>query len=114
MSDCLFCKIVQGEIPSKKVYEDENVLGFHDKSPNAKEHYLFISRDHSTNVNDMSERNPDSIVHVFNAIRKFTKESGLEESGFRVVTNTNRNSGQIVFHTHFHVLGGEPLKGFGA
>ncbi|MCO4754776.1 MAG: histidine triad nucleotide-binding protein [Bacteriovoracaceae bacterium] len=114
MSDCLFCKIVKGEIPSQKVYEDETVLAFKDIKPSAKEHYLFISKTHTKNVNEMSKNEPQSIVEVHNAIREFTQKEGLEETGFRVVTNVNKHSGQIVFHTHFHVLGGEQLRGFGA
>ena len=114
MSDCLFCKIVQGEIPSEKVYEDENIIGFKDIRPLAKEHYLFISKKHSKNVNEMSDIEAEGIVQAYDAIKKFTRQNGLEESGFRVVTNVNKNSGQVVFHTHFHVLGGEPLRGFGA
>lgn len=114
MSDCLFCKIVSGDVPSDKVYEDESVLGFKDIKPSAKEHYLFISKTHSKNVNEMAEKNGEDLLAVHKAIAKFTRESGLEESGFRVVTNVNKNSGQVVFHTHFHVLGGEPLRGFGA
>lgn len=114
MSECLFCKIVQGEVPATKVFEDENVVAFVDIKPSAKEHYLFISKKHTKNVNEMAASEPEGIVQVHQAIRAFTKEKGLEESGFRVVTNVNKNSGQVVFHTHFHVLGGEQLRGFGA
>lgn len=114
MKDCLFCKIIAGEVPSEKVYEDEKVLAFKDIKPNAKEHYLFISKEHSKNVNEMIENDQEGVLAVFNAISKFTKENDLEKEGFRVVTNTNKNSGQVVFHTHFHVLGGEPLAGFGS
>lgn len=114
MDECLFCKLVEGKIPSEKVFEDENVLGFKDIKPSAKEHYLFISKKHTKNVNEMALNDIDGIVNVHKAIQKFTSETGLEESGFRIVTNTNKHSGQIVFHTHFHVLGGEQLRGFGA
>ena len=114
MKDCLFCKVIRGEIPAEKVYEDERALGFKDIKPSAKEHYLFISKSHSKNVNEMSESEPHSLVEVHEAIRIFTRKQGLEESGFRVVTNVNQNSGQVVFHTHFHVLGGEQLGGFGS
>lgn len=114
MSDCLFCKIIEGEIPSQKVYEDENILGFKDIKPSAKEHYLFISKKHTKNVNEMSEKDPEGLARVHAAVREFTRQNGLEGSGFRLVTNVNKNSGQVVFHTHFHVVGGEPLRGFGA
>ena len=113
MDDCLFCKILSGEIPSTKVFENENVYAFKDINPMASEHYLFIHREHTKNVNDMS-LHPEQLSQIFQAISLFTKENSLEENGFRVVTNVNRNGGQTVFHTHFHVLGGEPLKGFGS
>lgn len=114
MSDCLFCKIIKGEIPSERVYEDDNVLAFKDIRPLAKEHYLFISKNHTKNVNVMADEEEQGIVNIYKAIRKFTQEGDLEQTGFRVVTNINKNSGQEVFHTHFHVVGGERLKGFGA
>ncbi len=113
MSDCLFCKIINNEIPSSKVYENDKVLAFKDINPLAKEHYLFISKTHSKNVNEMSD-NPETITDMFFAIREFTQSNELEENGFRVVTNINQHGCQSVFHTHFHVLGGEQLRGFGA
>ena len=113
MSDCLFCKIVAGEIPSSKVFENENVYAFKDINPLAKEHFLFIHKKHTKNINEMSQES-EQIADIFSAIREFTQANDLEESGFRVVSNVNKNGGQTVFHTHFHVLGGEQLKGFGA
>lgn len=112
MDDCIFCKIIRAEIPCDKVFENESVLGFKDLHPQAKEHYLFISKQHNKNVNDLAE---DSVQlqAVFKAIKTFTQSNELEKNGFRVVTNVNRDGGQTVFHTHFHVLGGEPLRGFG-
>lgn len=114
MSDCLFCKILAGEIPSTKVYEDEKVYAFKDIQPLAKEHYLFIHRSHTSNVNEMSENSPEQVSEIYQAINKFTKGTELEKNGFRVVTNLGPHGCQTVFHTHFHVLGGEQLKGFGA
>jgi histidine triad (HIT) family protein len=111
MSECLFCKISKGEIPSSKVFENENVYAFNDINPLAKQHYLFISKNHSKNFMQMENK---EIVHVLEGIKDFVKENNLEEQGFRVVTNTNKLAGQTVFHTHFHVLAGEQLKGFGA
>jgi histidine triad (HIT) family protein len=110
MSDCLFCGIIRGEINSKKVFENENVFGFVDIHPQAKEHYLFIHKAHSANINEMSE---EEVSQVFAGIKEFTKSSELTESGFRVVTNTGSDACQTVFHTHFHVLGGEQLSSFG-
>lgn len=112
--DCLFCKIIKGEIPSEKVFENESVYGFKDISPLAKEHYLFIHKNHTANINEIADLAPEQLTDVFKGISAFTKKSGLTEKGFRVVTNYGPYAGQTVFHTHFHVLGGEPLKGFGA
>jgi histidine triad (HIT) family protein len=109
--DCLFCRIVAGEIPCEKVFESETVLGFKDLYPQAKEHYLFIHKSHTKNANEMPG---DQVVQVYAAISEFTQGNDLEKDGFRVVTNVNKHGGQTVFHTHFHVLGGEQLKGFGA
>ena len=114
MSDCLFCKIIKGDIPSEKVYEDENVFAFKDISPMAKEHYLFIHKKHSKNINDISKNDPVQFAQIFSAIETFTSSNELEKSGFRIVSNIGEDGGQTVFHTHFHVLGGEKLKGFGA
>ena len=114
MSDCLFCKIIAGEISSQKIFENENVYAFKDLYPQAKEHYLFISKRHSKNINDLTVSDAKQLEEVFAAIQSFTSSNGLEKDGFRVVTNINEHGGQTVFHTHFHVLGGEQLKGFGA
>jgi len=114
MSDCLFCKIVKGDIPSSKVYEDESVYGFKDINPMAKDHYLFIHKKHSKDFIEQVSTDPTQIIDIYKAIAKFTKEINLDQSGLRVVTNLGENGGQTVFHTHFHVLGGEKLRGFGA
>ena len=109
--NCLFCKIVDGEIPSEKVFENDSVFAFKDINPMAKEHYLFVSKNHSKNINEMHS---EEIKEVYGAIAKFTSGTKLEKDGFRVVSNVNKHGGQTVFHTHFHVLGGEQLKGFGS
>lgn len=114
MSRDLFLKIISGEIPSQKVYEDDFVYAFKDLHPQALEHYLFIAKSHTTNINEMSDDKPEQFAQIFAAIKNFTRTNGLERSGFRVVANTNSDAGQTVFHTHFHVLGGEELSGFGS
>lgn len=111
MNDCLFCKILKKELPSEKVYENEKVYAFKDIYPMAKEHVLFIHKNHSKNF---SEMNDEDMLDVFRAIKEYTKSESLIEKGYRVVTNINEYGGQTVFHTHFHVLSGEKLKGFGA
>lgn len=114
MDNCIFCKISKGEISSSKVFENEHVLAFKDLHPLAPVHVLFISKTHTTNINEMMAFDSNLVTHVFSGIAAYTKESGLDKNGFRIVTNTGRDSGQSVFHTHFHVLSGSPLKGFGA
>jgi histidine triad (HIT) family protein len=114
MSDCIFCKIIEGKIPSTKVYEDQSVLGFKDLHPQAKIHQLFIHKKHSKNINQISLEDPAQLVDLFHAIRMYSEEANLVQTGFRVVTNLGPHAGQTVFHTHLHVLAGEPLGQFGA
>jgi histidine triad (HIT) family protein len=113
MNDCIFCKIFRGEIPSSKVYQDDAVYAFKDLHPMAPTHVLFIHRNHTQNVNSMAQ-DEQTIADIFKAISNYTTKAGLDQSGFRVVTNVGPHAGQTVFHTHFHVLAGAPLKGFGA
>ncbi len=113
MESCIFCKIVKGEIPSTKVYEDDKVYGFVDLYPQAKIHLLFIHKSHTKNINEMA-LSPEAIGEVFTAIKIYSEQAGLDKNGFRIVTNLGPEAGQTVFHTHFHVLGGEQLKRFGA
>ena len=114
MKDCLFCKIIAGEIPSEKVFENEKVYAFKDIYPSAKNHLLFIHKEHSENIVDMADTDPEQIKDVFEAISAFVKEQDWVKNGFRVVTNCGPDAGQTVFHTHFHVVAGEKLSGFGA
>jgi histidine triad (HIT) family protein len=114
MSDCIFCKIVEGKIPSTKVYEDEKVIGFKDLRPQAAIHQLFIHKAHTKDINELSKTDPSQLADLFNGIRLYTEKEGLTQNGFRVVTNLGAHAGQTVFHTHLHVLGGEPLGHFGA
>jgi len=111
--DCIFCKIIEGKIPSTKVYENKKVVAFVDLMPHASKHFLFIHRKHTTDINDMMATDPDQIKDIFIGIAEFTKESGLDKKGFRVVTNVGPHAGQTVFHTHFHLVGGEQLGRFG-
>jgi histidine triad (HIT) family protein len=110
MSDCIFCKIINGELPSEKVYESETVLGFKDISPSAEVHILFIHKNHSQNLNQMMGENSNDVMEVLRAITQYTAEEGLVERGYRVVTNIGPSVGQTVFHTHFHVLAGEGIS----
>lgn len=114
MSECLFCKLVQGTIPSTKVFGSEKVIGFKDLRPQAAKHYLFIHRDHTRDINHLMSTDPAQIGDLFEAMRSFTESEGLEKDGFRIVTNMGPFAGQTVFHTHFHLLAGEPLGHFGS
>ncbi len=108
MSDCIFCKIAAGEIPSNKVYEDDQVLAFYDLNPMAKVHVLVIPKMHIANMMEINETNSAVVAHIFEVIAKLAKELNLEK-GFRVISNCNEYAGQTVFHLHYHILGGEKL-----
>ena len=106
--DCVFCKIVAGEIPSKKLYEDERVIAFYDIAPAAPVHFLVIPKTHElTGVSDINEQNCDIVAHIFAVIARLTREQGIES--YRVVTNCGEQAGQTVHHLHFHVLAGGTL-----
>ncbi|MDV4150106.1 histidine triad nucleotide-binding protein [Clostridium sp. AL.422] len=107
---CIFCKIVNGEIPSKKIYEDDKVLAFHDISPAAPVHFLVIPKEHIASVNELNEKNADVISHIFLVINKIVRELNIAETGYRVVNNCGKDGGQTVDHMHFHVLGQRDLK----
>lgn len=107
--DCVFCKIIAGEIPSKKLYEDEQVYAFYDIAPAAPVHFLVVPKQHVMNsCAEATEDNGPLFGHIFTVIAKLTKELGLT-GGYRVVTNCGEDAGQTVQHLHFHVLGGGNL-----
>ena len=109
MSECIFCKIIAGEIPSKKVYEDELVYAFEDINPMAPIHILVIPKEHIANALEITSDNSMVVSRIFEVIAKIAKEKQLEK-GFRVVSNCNEYAGQTVFHLHFHILGGRKLS----
>ena len=109
MENCLFCKIIAGEIPSKKVYEDENVYAFHDINPNAPVHVLVIPKVHIASIQEVTEENLSAVSAVLKVIPHIAKELGLAENGYRVITNCGEDGGQSVKHLHFHILGGKKL-----
>ena len=108
MSNCLFCKIAAGEIPSTKVYEDESVLAFRDIAPQAPCHVLVIPKNHIADVNGITAENSAIVAHIFQVIPQIAKAEGLE-NGYRVVSNCGSDAGQTVQHLHFHILGGKQL-----
>lgn len=108
MSDCVFCKIVDGSIPSTKVYEDDRILAFRDLNPQAPVHVLFIPKEHICCVNALNKENSAVVAHIFATIPKVAQELGLE-NGYRVTTNCGEHGCQSVMHLHFHVMGGRQL-----
>ena len=107
--DCLFCKIVAGDIPSTKVYEDEQVLAFRDIAPQAPAHILVIPKAHIASVAEITPENSGVVSHIFEVIPQIAAAEGLKD-GFRVVSNCGDHAGQTVHHLHFHILGGKQLS----
>ena len=106
--DCLFCKIINGDIPSTKVYEDELVYAFRDIAPQAPTHILVIPKEHIGSVNEVTAENSGVVAHIFQVIPQIAAAEGLT-GGYRVVSNCGSDAGQTVFHLHFHILGGKVL-----
>ena len=106
--DCIFCKIVAGDIPSTKVYEDDTVLAFRDINPEAPTHIIVIPKEHISSANEICEANSAVVAHIFEVIPKIAAAEGLVD-GYRIITNIGENGGQSVHHLHFHLLGGKKL-----
>lgn len=107
--DCIFCKIVEGSIPSKKVFENERVVAFQDIQPAAPVHILIIPKKHIPTMNDVTEEDTELIGELFAAARQIAKEQGIAEAGYRMINNVNSDGGQVVYHLHIHLLGGQKL-----
>lgn len=107
--DCIFCKIIEGSIPSNKVYETDTVLAFKDIQPAAPVHILIIPKKHIATMNDVSDSDDKVIAELFAAARTIAQEQGIAESGYRLINNVNSDGGQVVYHLHLHLLGGEKL-----
>lgn len=103
--DCLFCKIINGEIPSNKVYEDDQVFAFRDIEPQAPTHILIIPKQHIKSAAEIDESNSAVVAHIFEVAAKIAKQEGLDD-GFRIVNNCGDIAGQTVKHLHFHLMGG--------
>lgn len=106
---CLFCKILAGEIPSAKVYEDEHVYAFRDIAPQAPVHVLIVPKKHMANILELAGDDTGIANAVVNAVKVIAEQEGVAESGFRVITNCGRDGAQTVDHLHFHLLGGAAL-----
>ena len=107
--DCLFCKIIAGEIPSKKVYEDDLCYAFYDIDPQAPTHFLVVPKEHIQSVSAVTEESAPVVGHIFAVIAKLSQELGFAGAGYRVVSNIGEQAGQSVFHLHFHVLSGRDM-----
>jgi histidine triad (HIT) family protein len=108
-ADCLFCRIVAGDIPSETVFEDDQVVAFRDVSPRAPTHVLVVPRRHIPDAQSLTDADAGLLAAMFGAIRRIATDAGLER-GYRVVTNVGPEAGQSVFHLHFHLLGGRPMS----
>ena len=113
MTDCLFCKIVAGEIPSEKIYEDEHLVAIRDIHPLAPTHLLLVPRKHVATLNDVSDLGDGAVAALLRTASALAVKEGVSEEGYRVVINCNRGAGQEVFHLHVHVMGGRPLGRMG-
>jgi len=110
MDECIFCKIVNKEIPSKIVYEDKDILAFKDINPQAPTHILLIPREHFASLNAIQEEKKEILSSLLLKARQIAEEKGIAQSGYRIVLNTERDSGQEVFHIHLHLLGGRRMS----
>lgn len=113
MNDCIFCKIIKGEIPSKKVYEDNNIIAFDDISPKADVHILVVPKKHIGSLIEINQSDKDLLGDLMLKISGIAKKIGLDKGGYKVIANNGSGSGQIVFHLHFHLLGGWKMKAEG-
>ncbi len=110
MSDCIFCKIISKEIPSKIAYEDEQVLAFYDISPAAPVHILIIPKQHIVSIAEIGEIHRDLLGHIHLIAKKIAEELNISKDGYRIVNNCGDSGGQTVHHLHFHLLGGRQMK----
>lgn len=107
--DCIFCKIINGEIPSDKVFENETVLAFRDINPQAPVHIVIIPKKHISSANELCAENISAVTDIFSAIPEIAKTVGVADSGYRIINNCGEDGGQTVKHIHFHLLGGRNL-----
>ncbi len=109
MDKCIFCKILNGDIKAKKVYEDDYTLAFHDISPQAPTHLLVITREHFSGIHEIPDEKMEIIAKLFIAVSKVVTQEGLVKNGYRIVLNSGKESGQEVPHIHVHILAGRPM-----
>jgi histidine triad (HIT) family protein len=110
MSDCIFCKIIAGEIPSTQVYRDDLVTAFRDINPVSPTHVLIVPNQHIASVNDLASDDEQLVGHLFTIAKQLAAQEGIAESGYRLIVNTGPDGGQEVFHIHLHLLGGKQMR----
>lgn len=110
MSECIFCKIVNGDIPAQILYRDDHVVAFEDVNPQAPMHILIIPRRHIPSISDLEDDDYDIVGHIFKVANRLAKDEGISEEGFRLVANCKERAGQTIFHIHFHLLGGRDFE----
>ena len=110
MTDCIFCKIITGDIPSANVFRDEQVTAFRDLNPAAPTHILLVPNKHIDSINMLTNGDEQLIGHLFTTAKQIATQEGIAEGGYRLIINTNAHAGQTVFHIHLHLLGGAPMK----
>lgn len=110
MSDCIFCRIVDGDIPCDPVYQDDRVLAFKDINPLAPVHILIIPKQHIESVQSIDESNSQLVGYIFEKIPEIARKAGIADNGYRVISNIGKHGGQAVPHLHFHILGGRKLE----
>ena len=111
MEDCIFCQIIAGKMPSEVVYEDDKVYAFRDIKPAAPVHILLIPRKHIATFNDLDAEDGELMSHMPLVLKKLAADHGLAEKGYRILVNCGSDGGQVVYHLHYHLLGGRPLGG---
>ena len=110
MTDCIFCKIITGDIPSTNVFRDEQVTAFRDLHPAAPTHILIVPNKHIDSINMLTNDDEQVMGHLFTTAKQIAAQEGIAENGYRLIINTNAHAGQTVFHIHLHLLGGAPMQ----
>ncbi|GMT41985.1 MAG: histidine triad nucleotide-binding protein [bacterium] len=110
MENCIFCRIVKGEIESNYVYKGENVIGIEDKFPQAPKHYLLVSKKHIQDITNLTDDDDETITEMYRAVKKIAEEKKLTDLGFRTVINQGVHGGQTIYHLHMHIMGGRRMS----
>jgi len=110
MDECIFCKIVRGELPAKIVYKDDQVTAFRDINPVAPTHVLVVPNKHITSTNDVTSEDKPLLGHILSSVKTIAEKEGITDSGYRLIINTGPDANQVVFHLHLHIIGGQHMR----